>query len=43
MAEDPGMAGDGPVGQGAMRLELPVSRDLDKPVFMKENVRLGPF
>ena len=43
MAEDPGAAGDGAMGQEAMALRLPVSRDLDKPVFMKENVRVGPF
>ena len=43
VVEDPGMAGDGPREQEAMALELPVSQDLDEPVFMKENVRLGPF
>ena len=41
--EDPGVAGDGPVEWGAAALEPPMSQDLDKPVFMKENVRLGPF
>ena len=43
VTEDPGMAGDGPTEQGAVALEPCTSRDLDKPVFMKENVRLGPF
>ena len=43
VAEDPGMAGDGSREQGALVLELPVSQDLDEPVFMKENVRVGPF
>ena len=43
VAEDPGMAGDGPMEQGVMALKSPMSQDLDEPVFMKENVRLGPF
>ena len=40
VVEDLGVAGDGPMEQGAMALEPPVSWDLDEPVFMKENVRL---
>ena len=43
IVEDPGMAGDGPTEQGAMALKPPMSQDLDEAVFMKENVRLGPF
>ena len=43
VVEDPGMVGDGPMEQGAMALEPPMSQDLDEPVFMKENVRLGLF
>ena len=43
MVEDMGAAGDGPMEQGVMALEPLASRDLDEPVFMKENVRLGPF
>ena len=43
VAEDQGVAGDNRTEQGAVVLKLPVSQDLDKPVFMKENVRLGPF
>ena len=43
VVEDPGVAGDGPTEQGATALKPPVSQDLDEPVFMKENVRLGPF
>ena len=43
VVENPGMAGDGPMEQGAMVLKSPMSQDLDEPVFLKENVRLGPF
>ena len=43
VAEEPGMTGDGPTEQGAVALEPPTSQDLDEPVFMKENDRLGPF
>ena len=43
VAEDLGMAGDGPMEQGTMALEPHTNRDLDDPVFMKENVRLGLF
>ena len=37
------MAGYGSTEVGAAALESPVSQDLDRPVFMKENARLGPF
>ena len=37
------MADDGPTEQGAVAIEPPASQNLDEPVFMKENVRLGPF
>ena len=43
MAEDPGTAGDGLMELGALVLKLPASQDLDEPVLMKENVRVGPF
>ena len=43
VVEDLGAAGEGPVEEGATALESPTGWDLDKPVFMKENVRLGPF
>ena len=43
VAEDPGTASDGPVEEGAAAVEPPMGQDLDKPVFMRENVRLGPF
>ena len=33
----------GPTEQGSVALEPSTSQDLDEPVFMKENVRLGPF
>ena len=38
-----GMGGDGPVEEGAAAAEPPTGQDLDEPVFMRENVRLGPF
>ena len=37
------MVGDGPMEQGAMALKPCMSQDLDEPVSMKGNVRLGPF
>ena len=40
---DPGAAGDGPMEEGAVAVESPMGQDLDDPVFMRENVRLGPF
>ena len=43
VAEDLGVAGDGPIEQGAMVPQLQESQDLDKPVYVKESVRLGPF
>ena len=43
VAEDPGTAGDGPMEQGTTAVKPCASRDLDVPVFMKENVRLGLF
>ena len=41
--EDPGMAGDGPAEEGATTPESPAGQEVDEPVFMKENVRLGLF
>ena len=43
VVEDPGIAGDGPREQGTTAIKPLLSRDLDEPVFMKGNVRLGPF
>ena len=43
VAEDPGAVRDGPTGWGAIASQLLTSQDLDEPVYMKENVRLGPF
>ena len=43
VAEYPGVAGDGPMEQGAMAPLLPESPDVDEPVYIKESVRLGPF
>ena len=43
MAEDLGMARDCPTEEGNTAPESPVGWDLDESVFMKENVRLGPF
>ena len=40
---DPGTAGDGPAEEGAATPESPVGWEVDEPVFMKENVRLGLF
>ena len=40
---DPGTAGDGPIEEGAAAVKPPMSQDLDEPVLMRENVRLGPF
>ena len=39
--EGQGMAGDSPMGEGASELSLAL--DMDQPIFMKEDVRLGPF
>ena len=43
VTEDPGMAGDGPAEEGAAAPESPAGWEVDEPVFMKENFRLGPF
>ena len=43
VAEDQGAAGDGPVEHGAMASQLPAGQDVDEPVYIKENVKLGPF
>ena len=43
VAADPGTVSDGPIEEGAAAAEHPTGWDLDKPVFMRENVRLGPF
>ena len=43
VVEDPCVALDGPAEEGAATPESPVGWEVDEPVFMKENVRLGPF
>ena len=43
VVEDTGTARDGPMEKGAAAPEYPMGQDLDEPVFMKDNVRLGPF
>ena len=43
VVEDLGIASDCPTEKGATAPEPPMGQDLDEPVFMKENVRLGPF
>ena len=43
VVEDPGTPGDGPAEEGATTPESPVGQEVNKPVFMRENVRLGPF
>ena len=43
VAEDPGAAGDGPTEHRPTASQLPAGQDIDKPVYMKENVKLGPF
>ena len=43
VAEDPGTAGDGPMEEGAAAAEPMMGQDMDTPVFIRENVRLGPF
>ena len=42
VGEDPGTAGDGPMEEGAATAEPLMGQDMDTPVFMRENVRLGP-
>ena len=41
--EDPSMAGDGPAEEAVTASESPAGWEVDEPVFMKENVRLGLF
>ena len=43
VVEDQGMAGDGLVQEGATTPESPAGQEVDEPVFMKGNVRLGLF
>ena len=43
VVEDQVVVGDGPVEHGAMASQLPVGQDVDKPVYIKEIVRLGLF
>ena len=43
MVEDLGVAGDGPTEQGAVTSKLPMGQEVDEPIYMKENVRLGLF
>ena len=43
VAEDQGAARDDPIEHGAMASQLPVGQDVDEPVYIKENVKLGPF
>ena len=40
---NPGIAGDGPAKEVAAAAEPPTDQDLDEPVSMRKNVRLGPF
>ena len=40
---DLGTAVDSPTEEGAAAVELLMGQDLDEPVFVRENVRLGPF
>ena len=43
VVEDQGAAGCSLADEGAIAPESSLGLDLDEPVFMKENVRLGPF
>ena len=43
VVEDQGVARNGPIDHGATASQLPVGQDVDEPVYIKENVRLGPF
>ena len=43
VVEDQEAAGDGPVEHGATASQLPVGQDVDEPVYIKENVKLGLF
>ena len=40
---DLGMAGNGPAEEGAAAAEPSMGQDLNEPVFVRKNVRLGPF
>ena len=37
------MAGDVPADEGAIALELSSGLDMDEPILMEDNIRLGPF
>ena len=41
--EDQGAAGDGPADEGTIASESSLGLDMDEPILVKENVRLGPF
>ena len=43
VVENLGMAGEGPIEEGAAAAEPLMGQNLDDPVFMRENVRLGSF
>ena len=43
VVEDQGMAGGSPVGERVIASESSLGLDVDEPIFMKENIRLGPF
>ena len=43
VVEDQGVVGDGPIEHGAVASQLLVGQDVDEPVYIKENVKLGPF
>ena len=43
MLDDQGTAGGGPMDETAAAPESPLGMDVDEPILMKENIRLGPF
>ena len=43
MEEDPGAVGDSPCRQGAVASLLSETKEVDKPVYIKESVQVGPF
>ena len=43
VAEDQGAVGNGPIEHGVTASQLPAGQDVDEPVYIKENVKLGPF
>ena len=43
MLEDQGATGGSPVDEVVTVPESPLGLDMDEPILMKENVRLGPF